>query len=136
MIKVFILTTGDEIIGDYDLRLTSEENYRISNPMYIIGGQDEYGMNAMRLRNVLLLSRERKIIILPEHIIMQYIPSDVMIQYYTKAVEFDEKYGRPEIESQIGGAIVSLEESCKEQDYRMKTLSSLLLKLAGQRKLH
>lgn len=104
--------------------------------MYIIGRQDEYGTNAMRLRNVLLLSDEDNIVISPENVVMEYTPSEVMTQYYTKAVEFDKKHGRPEIQEQIKAAIVSLENSFLEEDERMKSLSQLIAKLAGQRKLH
>lgn len=136
MIQIIITITGDEIIGELNNRLSSDEPYSIMNPMYIIGRHDEYGVNALRLRNVLLLSDDDVITIPKQHIVAQYKPSTMMGQYYTKAVDFDKKYGRPEIEGQLGAAIVSLEESCKEEDDRMKSISSLISKLAGQRKLH
>lgn len=136
MVQIVITTTGDEIIGELNHQLTNVENHYIMNPMYIVGRRDEYGTNAMRLRSVLLLSDDEHILIPKRYVVATYSPSKMMEEYYIKAVEFDKKHGRPEINGQIEAAIVSLESFTKEEDDRMKSLSTLITKLAGQRKLH
>lgn len=122
MTTIVILKTGDEIIGEM---VVHEEFIEVIDPMYIVDG--EVGM---KLRDALILSADNKLIYKVKDVITYYKPSDILVKYYKKAVEYSCRHTRNATQKQIKYAIEELDEMLHEEANLLKIFAP------GSNKLH
>lgn len=128
MIKIFILTNCDEIIGYVEdtIDFSTDEYYNIVNPMYL---RDDYGKGgSMRLRDAMMLSSDDMLTIPRRHVITYYNPSASMERYYHAAAKYSTEITKKEINSQVRNAATQLEESLEEE--QESGLTELLRRLS------
>jgi hypothetical protein len=102
-------------------------NFTVEDPMIIVS--DETG--AMRLRDMLLLSSERKIVVSVSSLFTSYTPTDTLKSYYQKALERAVQHGRAVIDTQIKTAIREMADKNREdQEYEAK-LADMILSISG-----
>jgi hypothetical protein len=136
MIKIFLLTNSEEVIGfiEEPIEIATCEYYNIVNPMYI---RDDYMKGgSMRLRDAMMLSSETLMTIPRKHVVSFYTPSAAMERYYHAAVKYATEITKKEIDSQIRHAVSHLEDALEEE--RQSGLSELLKRLSPEssKKVH
>ena len=124
--SIVILITGDEIIGD---TAVFDDYIEVYNPMYIIDG--EVGM---KLRDALLIGESDKLIFKMKDVITFYKPTEILVEYYKKAVSYSNMYTKAATQKQIKYAIEDLDELMREETDAFRNIMSLLT--PGSTKIH
>lgn len=122
MITILVLKNGDEIIGE---TVVFEDYLEVIEPMHII--DSELGM---KLQDALLLSDSIKLIFKIKDVITYYVPNKVMIEYYSRAVEYAIKHTRPKTIKQITYAIKDIDEMMQQD------LTPDIKKVSGTATIH
>lgn len=124
--SIVILSSGDEVIGDV---VVFDDYIEVHNPMYIIDG--EVGM---KLRDALILSDSNKLIFKMKDVITFYNPTDILVEYYKKAVVYSSKHTKAATQKQIKYAIEDLDEMMHEESDAFRNIMNLLS--PGSTKIH
>lgn len=109
-INIVKLIDGEEIICEVN---DSGNRLTLIGPMHVVPDDGEYGM---RLRNTLLLSDATQFTVDYNKIMFIYKPSDVMVEYYVKALEYAKKYASPIINQQIVESTAGIDKLTRIDD--------------------
>jgi hypothetical protein len=126
MILVFKIITGESIIGSIEAGSINDEWINITNPMLIEEIKDEYGNLGMTLSAMLLLSDDELLTFKRNHVITYYNPKTIMVNYYSRMVEYSNNFLDKKISAQIKAAIDDLDSTISDTDN--KSIVDFLLK--------
>lgn len=132
MIIVLKLSTGVDYVCSInasanEFSLASlPEHVEVLDPMSI-----ERDVDGMKLRDVLMLSEDDRLIINAKDIISYYHPSKQLVNYYVKALVYSKNFTKPSAFQQIELAVQDIEAAMQEEDENAKRLSRLLMRQAG-----
>lgn len=91
---VLKLTSGYDIIGmklDPDID-TIDKYMKIESPMTMLTTTIDSGATIVFLRSYTLLSKDKVALISSDHIIIEYEPQKVLVDYYVNMIEYNKKY--------------------------------------------
>ena len=91
---VLKLTSGYDIIGkklDPDID-TIDKCIKLENPMTMLTSTIDGGATIVFLRSYTLLSKDKVACILTNHVIVEYEPQKVLVEYYTNMIEYSKKF--------------------------------------------
>ena len=133
MITILRLTTGEEIIGEIENDLlTNNEYYNILNPMLIVSSKEDYG-GAMKLRDYFLLSDEELLSLPAKQVVVEYAPTYTMQEYYKKASYYQRTYTKIIVDEQIRVATTELDSMISLENTQAKSLTDVLMKTTKSR---
>lgn len=130
MIIIAKLTTGEEIIGKVNNEI--HEQCDMEGPMLIVGSRDDQG-GALKLRDFFLLSEETSFTIPADMILITYTPTEVMQEYYKKAIYYSWTHTKLIVEDQIKHATMELDNYIAEESKESSRLLDILGKISGSR---
>lgn len=116
--RVFNLISGEQIIGEIE---PQPDYYKIINPFYITDAMDESGILGSKITKVLTFSASDYIIIDNNKIVFSFVPSESMIDYYKKLVEYA---AGADVDSYLKHAL----EQMNKSEERYKKLISMMSK--------
>ena len=132
MITAFRMINNETIIGDIDFTLEHMTDLdqapylTLHNPMTIVSDGE-----GMRMRDSLLLSSQNKLNFRSKDVITFFTPTDQIVEYYKKALEYSIGYTKPAAGEQVKLAVLDLEEAMQDQDESLNRLSQILRKISG-----
>lgn len=137
MIVVLKLLNGQDVMGRCkdDVTSNSWDEIVISDPMYIAEGMDDSYFST-RLEDGMMLSDGCDLTFSKQHVITYYTPAEVLEAYYTRAAEYNKKYVRPKIHSQIRDAAAQMDELLREKENKSILFSKILKDMAGNPSIH
>ena len=92
--SILKLTNGQDIMGkrvakDLD---SDETSIKIDQPMSILSTVMDTGATIVFLRSYAILSKDKTVSVEAAHIITEYEPQKVMIDYYLTMIEYNKKF--------------------------------------------
>lgn len=129
MIIVLKLVTGVDYICTLECTeadLIEAQRIEAIDPMSI-----DRDVEGMKLRDVLMLAENDKLIIRSKDIITYYYPTKQMVEYYIKALVYSKNYTKPSALQQIELAVQDIEAAMQEEDEASKRLVRMLMKHTG-----
>lgn len=92
--SILKLTNGLDIIGKRVARNPDldETTIKIEQPMSILTTVMDNGATVVFLRSYALLSKDKTVAVEASHVITEYEPQKIMIDYYTIMIEYNKKF--------------------------------------------
>lgn len=88
------LTSGQDVIGkklDSDID-TIDKCIKLDHPMVVLTTTIDNGSTIVFLRSYALLAKNKQLCVSHNHVIAEYEPQKVMVDYYTTMIEYNKKY--------------------------------------------
>lgn len=131
MIYIYKLITGEEVIGDSNDSDNLTEYHNIENPMTFMDMSDQTGVTSFKLVNSLMLSSEELLTVHKKNVVAWYRPSEMMEEYYRKAVVYSAKHTEPAVDRMLEQAIFDINAKLVEDKKDTSELTELLLEIYG-----
>lgn len=112
---VLKLMNGYDIIGkkiDPDID-TIDKFIKIESPMSMLSTSIEGGATVVFLRTYTLMSKDKIIKISNDHIVVEYEPQKVLIDYYINMVEYSKKFVEEDMISGMKSASIFIRDAVK-----------------------
>lgn len=116
MIKIVMLTNGEQIIGDVE---EHGSEYKITNPFYMIDAVNDHGSSGSRMANLLTFSSIDYITVNTRFVMYEFPVLDSMAEYYSRLTKHIDKSMADSI---IQQSLVDL----REQEERYEKLLSMV----------
>lgn len=118
--KIFKLSNGQDVIARINSIEKSTKTTKLEQSMAIITSLASTGSIIVLLRPFNLLSSNSLVEINNNHILCQYEPSELMIEYYENMIEYNAKQLAPDLIEGLKGASKVLKTVNKSKRHKEK----------------